>query len=460
MSAAYNEYLDARGEPRPALAAFRRRTGVDAARPAARAARALADAPLGDRIPISPLPLVLPESEYREVLEPGVRQRARALQLFFGDMALGPQAILSPGGPLRRETVEWVFDDEGRGLAEARRLWAGKSLRDARFVYGPDLIRGPEGDWRVTEDNIGRIGGMADTFSMLRRYQAETGATPASTSADDLARAIELYLDELGLSPRDPGVVALLAFDDASDALELGDLENTRRLAVLESLGIETWDLNALDERRRARARDGGVKAFVNFDVRGWTPRKEFRETVFRERGVPLFEAPGVKVVDNKGFLPFVEDMIRFYLGEEPILRTQPTELVREGALPDPRGWVVKKADGLESKQVLLLPRMRASQLRAAERTLAGWLSQPRETDGRPPVVVRQRYVEPSYLPFSPEPASWAGLLVELRPITYVYGDGKIFVGRHLNGRAISSLGDPRNCITRGAFGLPVFLEP
>ena len=460
MTAAYNEYLDAGGAARPAVAAFRRRTGVDATRPAARAARGLSDAPLGDRIPISPLPLVLSEHEYREVLEPGVRQRARALQLFFGDMVLGPQAVLAPGGPLPRETLEWVFDDEGLGLAELRRLWSGKSLREARFVYGPDLIRAPEGDWRVTEDNIGRIGGMADTFSILRRFQDETGATAAVESGDDLARAVTLYLAEFGLSPRDSGVVALLSYDDSSDALELGDLENTRRLAVLEGLGIETWDLNRLDEARRRRALDGAVKAFVNFDVRAWTPRKELRETVFRERGVPLFESPGVKVVDNKGFLPFVEEFVRFYLKEEPILRTQPTELVREPVLPDPALWVVKKADGLESRQVLLLPRMRPSQLRAAGKTLEGWLAQRRETDGRPPVVVRQRYVSPSYLPLSPEPASWAGLLVELRPITYVYGDGKIYVGRHLNGRAISSLGDPRNCITRGAFGLPVFLEP
>jgi uncharacterized circularly permuted ATP-grasp superfamily protein len=46
---------------------------------------------------------------------------------------------------------------------------------------------------------------------------------------------------------------------------------------------------------------------------------------VYRSGGVALASAPGAGVADDKAIYTFVPEMIRFYLGEEPILNNVPT---------------------------------------------------------------------------------------------------------------------------------------
>ena len=48
---------------------------------------------------------------------------------------------------------------------------------------------------------------------------------------------------------------------------------------------------------------------------------------VFRKGNVALLNAPGNGVADDKGIYYFVPKMIRFYLGEEPVLQNAPTYL-------------------------------------------------------------------------------------------------------------------------------------
>jgi uncharacterized circularly permuted ATP-grasp superfamily protein len=47
----------------------------------------------------------------------------------------------------------------------------------------------------------------------------------------------------------------------------------------------------------------------------------------YRAGNVTLANAVGTGVADDKAIYPFVEDMIRFYLSEEPILRNVPTHI-------------------------------------------------------------------------------------------------------------------------------------
>ena len=45
----------------------------------------------------------------------------------------------------------------------------------------------------------------------------------------------------------------------------------------------------------------------------------------YRCGNVALVNAPGTGVADDKAIYPFVPDMIKFYLGQEPILPNVPT---------------------------------------------------------------------------------------------------------------------------------------
>ena len=46
---------------------------------------------------------------------------------------------------------------------------------------------------------------------------------------------------------------------------------------------------------------------------------------VYRSGGVSICSAPGAGVADDKAVYTYVPEMVRFYLGEEPILKNVPT---------------------------------------------------------------------------------------------------------------------------------------
>ncbi|MGZ5644739.1 MAG: circularly permuted type 2 ATP-grasp protein, partial [Usitatibacter sp.] len=70
--------------------------------------------------------------------------------------------------------------------------------------------------------------------------------------------------------------------------------------------------------------------------------------TAYRAGRVTLANAIGTGVADDKSMYPFVPEMIRFYLGEEPILKNVPTFLLRK---KDDLGYVLANLDKLVVKE-------------------------------------------------------------------------------------------------------------
>jgi uncharacterized circularly permuted ATP-grasp superfamily protein len=69
----------------------------------------------------------------------------------------------------------------------------------------------------------------------------------------------------------------------------------------------------------------------------------------YRAGNVAIANAIGTGVADDKSTYPFVPDMIRFYLGEEPILRNVPTWQLRK---PDDLRYVLDHLPELVVKEV------------------------------------------------------------------------------------------------------------
>src|SRR5260370_28089844 len=61
--------------------------------------------------------------------------------------------------------------------------------------------------------------------------------------------------------------------------------------------------------------------------------------SAYRAGNVTLANAVGTGVADDKAIYPFVEEMIRFYLSEEPILQNVPTSIC---ARPADRAYVLE----------------------------------------------------------------------------------------------------------------------
>lgn len=432
-SPAYDEAYDAAGRRRPAYETLARHLGWDPLQPPAAVAERLGGRPLGDDARVMPTPLALDDRVFRSEIQRGIAQRAQALQLFFADVALGEGQILRGASALTESLLDEILASEDTSLSLLRRAWHGRDRDAVCFVYGADLAREPGGRWVVLEDNVGCVGGCADSYLVLQRYRGAAGLASEPACMPDLVTAVRRWLAALGLTPTDPGVFALFGEDGAGHFVVR---EGARRAKLVEPLGVRMLDDRGLDPRR--------TKAVLNLGVPSPAMASLLCEA-FHRFHVPLLNAPGTAALGNKALLPFVNDMIRCYCQEDPILDTPATELLRDDRLPaDADRWVVKSGAGCQGTGVFVLRSQTPDELTAIARDLRGsWPAR---------AAIAQQHVEPSRLR-----AGGTELLVELRAIAYVLGWQDVFAGDQAVGKLAPRAKTQRlNNISSGASYAPV----
>lgn len=104
------------------------------------------------------LPRMLSQAETAKI-HSGVRQRAEAFRLFILDHYFEGQSyahneVSVIPATVVQSIVERSCEEKIRARPSTKDKWG--------FWYGPDLIRGPDGDFYVVEDNLGYVGGMGD----------------------------------------------------------------------------------------------------------------------------------------------------------------------------------------------------------------------------------------------------------------------------------------------------------
>ena len=321
----YNEGFDEGGNVRAPYQAFRSRTGHNPFTPSGKLAAALTNGPLGDRYSILPVPLVLDDREYREVIAAGVTQRALALQALFFDLMSGETEVFRKT-PLPIDLFPAILEQEGLAMRDLAAWWEGHSREAVRFTYAPDLVRGPDGRWLILEDNLGCVGGIVDSELVVQRLLACTGTClhPSLARGSNLARAVCDFLARVERTPNSVDVLAVLG-DECSSS----DPEATRKRRVLQELGMHIVDEMQVEvaERRGLRIRD--VRAIVNFSTTNRKQASVLAHDLFGRHRVPLMTAPGIAALGNKALLPFMDDIVAFYSSADPILRAAETRFCR-----------------------------------------------------------------------------------------------------------------------------------
>jgi uncharacterized circularly permuted ATP-grasp superfamily protein len=438
----YDEVFQDSGDLRPAYSALAQRTGRDPLRPTPAAAESLRRRPLGDDVRILPVPLVLEDDEYRALVA-GLAQRALALQDLFVDLVLGDQRVCTAGLGVDEALIVSIVAAEATSLPRLRDLWRRRDRDAVAFVYGPDLVREPGGRWTVIEDNVGCLGGSADSSAVVDCYADVTGIRPARKVPPDLPAAVARWFGRRG-SGADL-VVTVLGCDGPDGPGAVRVEENARRAGQLERRAIPVCT-EAEFERCTSGTPVWARAAVANLDGRvreGSALHRAF------SRGAALLNAPGTGLLGNKALLPFLDDLVRYYRGEEPLVPAPTTRLLTDG-LPEPGdGWVVKSAAGHSGTEVFFLDGAHPRRLRQAQdmvRSRAGG-------------AVAQRYVEPSRL--TPGGGgSWDAWLVEIRPMIYVLGDGDLMAGATPAARLVSVYDHRRlNNLSQGACYAPVLRE-
>lgn len=283
-------------------------------------------------IPTDLLPRIVRAAEW-ERLERGFKQRLEALNLFLADI-YGEQAIIRDG----RVPAELIL-----GSPNFRREMLGVEVPHGAYVNicGTDVIRREDGAFVVLEDNLRVPSGvsyMLTNREAVRRafpdlYRAAR-VRPVDSYPDDLLATLKSLASEYQPDPNvvvlTPGVFNSAYFEHAYLARLMGaPLVEGRDLAVHDNVVYmrTTSGLQRVDVIYR-RIDD----AFL--DPLAFRPDSALGVAglmnAYRAGNVVIANAPGAGVADDKAVYAYTPDIIRHYLGEDPVLDIVDTWLCRE----------------------------------------------------------------------------------------------------------------------------------
>ncbi|MGR4042494.1 circularly permuted type 2 ATP-grasp protein [Pseudomonas sp. 910_21] len=321
-------------------------------------------------IPFDTIARIIPASEW-QIIERGCIQRVRALNLFLAD--LYHQQRIIRAGIIPAEQV----------LANDQYQLAMQDLDLHGDIYshisGIDLVRDGDGSYYVLEDNLRTPSGvsyMLEDRKMMMRLFPELFAAQRVAPIDHYPN---LLLDTLKSSSQmdDPSVVVLTPGRFNSAFFEHAFLAREMGVELVEGA-----DLFVRDDRVFMRTTDGPQAVDVIYrrlddaflDPLAFNPDSMLGVpgllAAYRSGNVVLANAIGTGVADDKSVYPFVTQMIRFYLDEEPILKNVPTWQCRKpeelshvlAHLPE---LVVKETQGSGGYGMLVGPTASAAEIEA-----------------------------------------------------------------------------------------------
>ncbi len=362
-------------------------------------------------IPVDCLPRVLSGADWRH-LERGLSQRLSAINLFLGDVY--DQGRIIEDGVIPMDVVRGCpqYRVEMRGFSPPHGTWVS--------ICGTDLVRTNDG-FHVLEDNLRVPSGVSYMIANRKAVKASMRRLYRSYRV----REIEHYgsmlrqtLCELAPAGRSNPYIALLTPGVYNSAFY-------EHMFLASEIGAE------LVEGRDLLVDDGFVYARTTaglrrVDVIYRRVDDDFLDPlVFRPDsllGVPglmhayklgrvsLVNAPGTGVADDKSVYAYVPDMIRYYLGEEPVLPNVETYLCRrredlEYTLDNLDKLVVKRVGGSGGYGMLVGPHAtpRERELYAKEMLAdpADFISQPTLALSRAPCLIEGRF-EPRHVDLRP----------------------------------------------------------
>jgi uncharacterized circularly permuted ATP-grasp superfamily protein len=363
-------------------------------------------------IPFDMLPHIIPGTEWR-MLERGLKQRVRALNMYLHDVYHGQEILRAGKIPAERINGNKLFKQEMVGVDVPGDIYA--------HVAGIDLVRAGAGEYYVLEDNLRTPSGvsyMLENRKMMMRLVPELFARQSIAPVEHYP---DLLLDTLrAVAPHqaeNPVVVLLTPGQFNSAYFEHAFLAQQMGIELVEGADLFV-DQDTVYMRTTAGPQRVDV-IYRRIDDEFLDPQV-FRPdsmlgvpglvSAYRSGRVTLCNAVGTGVADDKSIYPFVPDMIRFYLGEEPLLNNVPTWQLRnredlEYTLSHLEELVVKEVHGSGGYGMLIGPTSTAREREAyRQRILDGpenFISQPTLSLSTCPIFVDQG-VAPRHIDLRP----------------------------------------------------------
>ncbi len=302
-------------------------------------------------IPFDLVPRIIPASHWAR-LEKGLAQRVQALNLFLKDV-YGRGDILRAGIiPANRVLGNAQFRKEMLELDVPSGIYA--------MIAGIDLVCVGENEWYVLEDNLRVPSGVSYMLEnrkmMMRLFPDLFGAHCIAPVAHYPDLLLETLRQGASDSLEDPVVVVLTPGLYNSAYFEHAFLAQQMGVELVEGKDLVVEDDTVYMHTTHGKKRVDVIYRRIDDDY--LDPEVFNKDSMlgvpglmraYRAGRVTLANAIGTGVADDKSIYPYVPDMIRFYLGQEPILHNVPTHICSE---PDSLKYVLDNLDELVVKEV------------------------------------------------------------------------------------------------------------
>ena len=299
-------------------------------------------------IPFDIIPRIIAASEWQQI-EAGCKQRITALNAFLHDIYHGQAIMKADIVPASYVYASGCYEPWMMGIELDKPVYS--------HISGIDLIRDETGRFCVLEDNLRTPSGvsyMLESRNISETLLADIFTETPIMGISDYPSRLKACLAS-STSKYDPQVVILTPGRFNSAYYEHAFLAHEMNVPLVHGYDLVVEDSKVYMQGIRGKVQVDVIYrriddpyidplAFKSDSILGVSGLM----SAYRAGNVVIVNAPGTGVADDKSLYPFVPDMIKFYLNEEPILPNIETYQCRK---PDDLKYVLDNLDKLVVKE-------------------------------------------------------------------------------------------------------------
>ena len=276
--------------------------------------------------PFDALPRIIAHDEFA-LLERGLRQRVDALNLFLADVYSDKKIVRDGVLPQEFLYASKGYLPECEGIAPPAGIYS--------HISGIDLVQAKDGGWVILEDNLRIPSGASYPLiarELCRRASPDTFRKNDIVDNRNYAEMLRETMDYVSA----PGMRVILTPGRYNAAyFEHSYLAERTDSALASNADLYVEDNKVYYRDYLGQAQRVGV-IYRRLSDEYLDPLTFLPESLigvpglmaaYRAGNVAIVNAPGNGVADDKGIYYFVPKMVKYYLGEEPILKNAPTYL-------------------------------------------------------------------------------------------------------------------------------------
>ena len=323
-------------------------------------------------IPFDLIPRILTNYEWAKI-EKGVLQRAKALNAFLHDIYNSGEIFKAGVVPKENVYKKSSYGQSMINFSPPRKIYSP--------IIGVDLVRTGKDEFYVLEDNCRTPSGvsyMLENREIMMKMFPDLFHTNRVLRVDDYPTRLLQTLMSLAPKKCDSSIPTVVLLTPGH--LNSAYYEHTFLSDQMGIEMVESQDLFVENDLLYMKTVDGPKKIDVVYrriddeflDPLCYNPDSVIGvpgiTQVYKTGGVNICSAPGAGIADDKAIYIFVPEMIKFYLGETPILDNVETWRCERDdeltyVLENIEKLVVKEVDGSGGYGMLIGPKSTKDQI-------------------------------------------------------------------------------------------------